>query len=59
MQIHAMRGELPVIAGIYPFLVDSDPTRGIDHLLERIFGGFKDRYQNHPGREVGNHDTNT
>jgi hypothetical protein len=28
MQIHAMRGELPVIAGIYPFLVDSDPYKG-------------------------------
>jgi hypothetical protein len=56
MQIHAMRGELPVIAGISLFWLIPTPTKGIDHLLERILANSKDRYQNRLGREVGNHD---
>jgi hypothetical protein len=57
-----MSGELPVIAGIVLLsllLLIPSPTRGIDHLLKILFGGFKDRYQNRPGREVGNLDTTT
>ena len=42
-----MSGELLVIAGIVLlalFWLIPNPTRGIVHLLKRIFSGFKDRY---------------